>query len=583
MTGEPFNARLLAKNPTTDPYVDMAAKGRINLSQMAGLVPLEKGTTLAGLISADMSAKGRVSTVESGQYESFDAKGSVVATDVVYQTDSFPKTTITTAQLNFTPKTVELPSFTAQIGKSDLTLKAAVSNFFGYFLADQTLTGSMDIKSNLLDANEFITGEASAETPAPKDTVPMKVVEIPDNIDFTLNLNVARMLYTNLDLRNVGGTAKVADQTLTLTNVRTDVLGGNINMGGTYSTVNPSRPEVKMNLNVKGLESGQIFAFVNPVKKLAPMLQYIEGKISADFDLNTFLDKTMSPELNTLSSKGKLEIPKASFAGYPPMVKLAETLRMDNLKSINLDKILLMFKVENGRIFLDPFKTNLAGIPTEVEGSSGLDRTLDYTAKLAVPRKLFGAANTALDNLMKEAGKQGLELKPNEVVNVNVHIGGTTSNPKITTSTKEIVKNTIDDLKDAAKQKLEEEKQKAIDKADAELQKRIDEAKKAGDKLIADAQAKADAIKAEARKQADAIIAEGDKKADELVKAAKNPIAKKAAELAADKAKKEARERADKVVADAGAKADGLVDEARKKADQLVKDAEAGKNSTLGK
>lgn len=586
LANEPFSAKLLAKNPTTDPYVDMYAKGKVDLAQIASLVPLEKGTTLSGLIAADMSAKGRVSTLEKGNYEEFNAAGNITATNVVYNTDSLPKTTITTAQLNFNPKTVEMPAFVATLGNSDVSMKGSLSNFFGYFLGNGVLKGNLDLKSDLFDANQYLTGETNGtEAPQPEDTIPLQVVEVPNNIDFTLNLAINRFLYDNLELTNMGGQAVVANQAVTLNNVHTNIFGGSVKMDGLYSTLNPAKPETRIKFAVEAIDAGQAFKYMNTVQKLAPIAQYLNGKISANFDMNTLLGGDMMPMFNSLTSNGRLEIPKASLAGYPPMNKLSNTLKVDKLQSIDLNKILLLFKIEDGRVKLEPFKVATNGVNMLISGSSGLDQSLDYDVKLDIPRSLFGAgASTALDNMLAEVGKKGLDLKPSEVINVNALIGGFTTSPVIKTSLKEIAKNTLDDVKDAAKQKLNEEKEKAIDKADAELQKRIDAAKAAGDKLIADAQKKADAIKAEARKQADAIVAEADKQADEKVKlAGNNPIAKAAAQKVADKLKAEARTKADKVVAEADAKADGVVNEARTQADQLVKDAEAGKNTTLGR
>ncbi len=586
LANEPFNAKLLAKNPTTDPYVDMNVKGRVDLAQVATLVPLEKGTVLSGLIAADMSAKGRVSTLEKGNYEDFNAAGSITATNVVYNTDSLPKTTISTAQLNFNPKTVELPAFVATLGNSDISMKGSLSNFFAYFLGDGVLKGSLDVKSNLFDANQYLTGETNGtETPQPTDTLPLQVVEVPKNIDFTLNLNFNRFLYDNLDLTNMGGQAIVANQAITLNNVHTNIFGGSVKMDGLYSTQNPTKPETKLKFVVTAIDAGEAFKYMNTVQKLAPIAQYLTGRISANFDMNTLLGGDMMPIFNSLTSSGKLEIPKASLTGYPPLSKLSSTLKVDKLQSIDLQKILLLFKIEDGRISVEPFNLATNGVNMLVAGSSGIDQSLDYDVKLGIPRSLFGSgANNALDNMLAEVGKKGIDLKPSEVINVNALIGGFTTSPVIKTSLKEIAKNTLDNVKDAAKQKLNEEKEKAIDKVDNELQKRIDAAKAAGDKLIADAQKKADALKAEARKQADAITAEADKQAEEKVKlAGSNPLAKRAAEKVADKLKEEARTKADRVVAEADTKADGVVNEARQQADKLVKDAEEGKDNTLRK
>jgi hypothetical protein len=585
LAGEPFHTKVYAKNPTTDPYVDLDAKGKINLDNISKLIPLEKGTTISGLITADMKAKGRASTIEKEKYEDFDASGNITATNVVYNTDSLPKTTISKVQLNFNPKTVEMPVLDAQLGNSDVSMKGSLSNFFGYFFGNGTLKGNLDLKSKLFDANQYLTGESNGtETPQPADTIPLKVVEVPKNIDFALSLDIERFLYDNLELTNMGGQAKVANQAITLNNVRTDIFGGKVKMDGLYSTINPAKPKTELNLSVDAIEAGEAFRYMNTIQQLSPIAKYINGKISADFNLNVLLGDDMTPLLNSLTSNGKLEIPKATLSGYPPLSKLANTLKVSDLQAIDLSKVLLLFKIEDGRIGLKPFDIKTNGVTMTIDGSSGLDRSLDYNVKLDVPRSMFGEANSALTNLLSEVGKKGVALNPKEVLHINALIGGFTSSPIIKTSLKEIAKNTLDDVKNAAKQKLNEEKEKAIDKVDKELEKRIAEAKAAGEKLISEAQKQADAIKAESRKQADAILEQANKEADDKVKlAGSNPIAKRAAEKVAEKLKEKAKEKADKVVAEGDAKADGIVDEARKKADKLEADARAGKNNTLNK
>ena len=68
---EPFDFRLLIKNPVSNMFVDAAAKGKLDLSQVANYVKLEKGTSLAGLMNADVSIKGNVKEIEQQQYNKF--------------------------------------------------------------------------------------------------------------------------------------------------------------------------------------------------------------------------------------------------------------------------------------------------------------------------------------------------------------------------------------------------------------------------------------------------------------------------------------------------------------------------------
>ena len=56
---EPFDAHMYVTTPVSDPNIDAAVKGTVNLANIKNMVPLEKGTDLNGIIKADLTMKGR--------------------------------------------------------------------------------------------------------------------------------------------------------------------------------------------------------------------------------------------------------------------------------------------------------------------------------------------------------------------------------------------------------------------------------------------------------------------------------------------------------------------------------------------
>lgn len=60
MDSDPFDFRILFKKPLTDMYVDAGVKGKLDLSRIVQFVKLEAGTKLAGLLNADIEAKGNI-------------------------------------------------------------------------------------------------------------------------------------------------------------------------------------------------------------------------------------------------------------------------------------------------------------------------------------------------------------------------------------------------------------------------------------------------------------------------------------------------------------------------------------------
>lgn len=90
MNNEPFDFRLLFKNPETSQYIDAAIKGKLDLANLSKFIKLENGTKLAGLVGADAFARGNLSALQS-QEGNFNAGGFLDIKKFVYSSASFPQ------------------------------------------------------------------------------------------------------------------------------------------------------------------------------------------------------------------------------------------------------------------------------------------------------------------------------------------------------------------------------------------------------------------------------------------------------------------------------------------------------------
>jgi len=151
-----------------------------------------------------------------------------------------------------------------------MQMNGDLSNFFPYFFGKGTLVGNLNFKSNLMDANQFLsnsTDTATASSSSGADTSGMAVVEIPGNIDFTLTSSIAKLLYTNYNITNFNGMVKVANQKLTFSKVALNMLGSSMTMDGYYETTNPKKPTVEMAFGIKNLDIPTAFKTFNTVQK----------------------------------------------------------------------------------------------------------------------------------------------------------------------------------------------------------------------------------------------------------------------------------------------------------------------------
>lgn len=562
MAGNPFDMTLHIKTPMSDMQIAGNFKGKIDFSSLTDIVPLDS-TTLKGMMESNIDMAGRMSSIEKEQYEDFKADGTLKLINFEFASKDFPQgIKIVETNMVFSPRFVELTSFNALMGKSDFSMNGKLSNFIPYVFNNDTIVGSLNFSSKLLDINELM-GPPTAEETTVEDTSAMTVVEVPGNIDFTLNSNIGTIKYDNMNITNVLGTIIVRNSAAILRNLGMNMLDGSLVMNGEYNTKDVKSPLIDFNMNMKDFDIPSTFSTFNTVKKLAPVAENAKGKISADMSLNSRLDATMSPVYSTMQGKGKLMSKSIEIGNSKMFTKVADALKNEKLKKFSLNDLNLSFEIKDGRVYIEPFETKLLSGKMIIGGDQGIDQTLNYAITFSIPRSEFGgAANAALTSLTSAAASKGLNIQPGEMVNIDAKVVGTVTDPKVQLNLKESGKNALKDVKEQLKTAVTEKVETVKEDVKAK-------AREQADKLIKDAEAEAQKIRDVAKSAADQIRKESDSAAEKLMKDVKNPLQKVAQQKLAEKTKKEGYEKADKLEKEADVKAQALIDKAKAEAAKL--------------
>jgi hypothetical protein len=552
MAGNPVDMWAHVKTPISDPAVSAEVKGVVDLVSVKEFIPLEKGDAMSGTIKADISAAGRMSSLDKKEYDKFKLAGTLEVDKMNYKTSTLPYSILLNIlKLNFTNQYVELTAFDALMGKSDIKAQGKIDNFMQYIFKDSLIAGNFNMQSNLLDLNELMSSSSStaSTTPAKSDTAAMTVAEVPGNIDFVLNANFAKVLYDNLQLDNMAGNIVVRKKKVDMTNLKMNTLGGAVLLSGYYETTNPKKPSISMNFKVDNFDIQKTFNAFNTVQKLMPIGKYAQGMFTATLEnFKADLDTKMSPILSTIQGRGIFKTNSVSVGGFPAFVKLGEALKIEQLKTLTIQNVLAEYEFKDGRVNLrNPVKVKVNKIDAEITGSTGFDQTIDYNWKLDVPTEMFGSqANSMVSGLLGQANSvAGTNISIPKIIKVNVGFGGTVMKPTIKTGMKE--GSTVSTIKDQLVNTVK-------DKANEEAQK-----------IFADAQAQVDKIKAETQATVDKLKVDGYAQADQLVEQAGNPIAKIAAKKAAELAKKEVDKKAQKVLDDSDARCNKILEDAKAK------------------
>jgi len=527
-----FSAKFFAENLFKDPLIDLMVYGRVDLENIMKLLPSDETFSVSGIVAMDLLAKGNLSTIEKQQYQNFNASGNVSVNSLKYSSKDLPMPFyLNKLLLNFSTQKVSMPVCDLKIGNSDFAMNGELSNFFSYIFSDGTIKGNLNIKSNKIDANEFLAENTNtSNTEIAADTSVLESPLIPSNIDFTLNGNISQLIYTNMDITNFIGQIKVAESRLMFNNIQMQTLGASINMKGYYETTNPASPSMNMNFGIKNMDIQKAFSTFNTIQKLAPIAENMSGAFSTAFTMKTNLDKYLNPDLNTLYATGIVNISNAEIKNVKLFNNAADILKYDAIRQPSLKNVNIEFTVQDGRIDTKPFDVNLSGQKLTLSGSTGLDQTINYNGKTIVPKSALGVANTAVNSAVAKLNQTaGSNVKLPETIPVNLMITGTFSDPQIETDLSTIAKQESDNVKkqlldQANRKKTELESQAKAElekqKADLERQKKEAEAKAKAeyDKQKAEAEAKAKAEAEKVKKQAEAEKERLKKQAEEEAK-----------------------------------------------------------------
>jgi len=375
------------------------------------------------------------------------------------------------------PKRTTIDKFYTKIDKSDIQASGSINNLIGYALDNETLTGNIDLKSEYLDLNQFMTEMEETET-----TEAMEVILVPDNIDLTISSDLKKVSYTNFDLTNIKGDVVVKENAAEMKGVKGKILGGNVSFDGAYNTQDLSKPKFDIKTTLEALNFNKAFNTFNTFEKLAPIGKFIDGRFNTTLSMNGVLGQNMIPDLTTLNLSGFFHTMEGIIDGFKPLKDLSKKLNIeDKVKKLKIRDSKNWIEVKDGFLTVREFEHKVDDISFLVQGKHGLTQEMEYVVKARVPRKLLEktgvskAANNAWDVIAKAANKKGINLANGEFVRLKIDLTGSITDPKFN-----IIPVAADgetSVQDATKAAVEATVNQAVDSAKTVLNNTVDSVK----------------------------------------------------------------------------------------------------------
>lgn len=423
LAGNPFSMTADVKTPVSDLDFSVTAKGKLDLGKIKDVYPIED-MQLNGLVDADMSLNGRMSYIQKELYDRMQASGNINLSNMKLQMEAIPEVDIKKSTFSFTPRYLKLSETTVNIGVNDLTFDSQFENYIGFLLKGTTLKGNLNIASNKLNLNDFMsegdsTATAATTETATADTAAMGIIRIPDNIDFRMQVKMNEVLMNKMKFNNLNGLLIVKNSKVDMQNLSLNTMGGSVVVNGAYATPEKSAPSLNAGFSLKEIGFAQAYRDLDMVQQMAPIFEGLKGNFSGSIKVNTQLDETMSPVMNTLSGSGSLSTKDLSLSGVKVIDMVADIVKKPSLKETKVKDLNIDFTIADGRINTKPFDLTLGDYKMNLSGSTGLDKSIDYKGKITIPAS---------------AGKVA------QLGTVDMNIGGTFTSPKVSIDMESLAK-----------------------------------------------------------------------------------------------------------------------------------------------
>ncbi len=467
---DPVDFSLQLRKPVSSIDFTGEAKGRFTLDNIKQFTELEPGTSVTGVLSANLSFNGNKTAIDKKEFDKININGTAGLTNLNYVSKDYPGgITVSNTQITFNKKTLNLDNLNGNYLNTNFTASGALSNMIGYAMQDQTLSGTLNVSADKMNLNDWM-GTDTTESTTVSSSEPFLV---PANINFIINAKAGLVKYDKVDYKNITGVLVLSDQTVKLQNVKTEALEGTVAFTGSYSTkTDKKEPAITMSYDIKDVDVQKAFFAYNTFQKLMPIGQFLDGKLNSQLSMTGNLNGNMMPDLGSLTGQGNLLLLEGVLNKFAPLEKLANTFQIDELKSISVKDIKNYIEFANGKVLVKPFNLKVKDIDMQIGGMHGFDQTLDYVVALKLPRKYLGTqGNNLVNNMVTQANNKGIAITAGETINLNVKMGGSLTNPSISTDLKEVAGDAIAELKqqavDFAKQKVDSARQTLKDSVSA--------------------------------------------------------------------------------------------------------------------
>ncbi|MDR3184239.1 MAG: AsmA family protein [Prevotellaceae bacterium] len=342
---------------------------------------------------------------------SFDIQGARL------RTPYFPtRIQVTEGALQFSTDSLHLKTLQLHVGQSAVTLSGKIQGIRQALLYNGRLKADLGIDAQSINLNQLIQVMVAGSNYATMDSTVKNAVTaallndyaeavevsdtgstsgvfiVPRNIDFTLQANVKKVLYSKLELEDINTRIYIRNQAIHLPEVKFRSNVGDMQMSFSYQAPDATGAHLSATAALHRIQVKQLIETFPLFDTLTPMLRSFEGMVECKVVASADLDSLMNVRLPTAEASCYIKGKDLVLLDGETFAEIAKTLRFKNRQRNLIDSISVEMMLRNSYLSIFPFQLTLDRYQAAVGGTQYLNMDFDYhitVLKSPVPLK-FG-------------------------------------------------------------------------------------------------------------------------------------------------------------------------------------------------
>ena len=338
--------------------------------------------------------------------QNWSASGHIKADGGYYSSPAMPlRTRMTALHADFDDREVVIDQFGLKSGTSDINLSGYLRGVKSSLMHKDMLNVFLMAESERINLNEIISailaGEGSdasgnvtvdqeldesfvtdtlADATVAYEDIPLIVV--PGNVNLTLKMNAERVDLMEPRIGPFSTGIKIKDRTMQLlsTDIATDI--GDINLDAFYATRTKKDISAGVNLNLTGMQAGNIISLIPAVDSLMPALKAFDGKLWLELSATSQLDTNMNVIVPTLDGVVRVSGEDLRVHNTGQLGTLATRLLFGRKDYLSINNLHADAIIHDSRIELFPFELGTDKLKLALRGSQGFDNSMYYHASV---------------------------------------------------------------------------------------------------------------------------------------------------------------------------------------------------------